>query len=403
MTFAHIVDGRRAALAAARAVHRRRPGHEDRARGMSLAELAGARARLRDPDLRAQPGRVRARRGRPPVGRRRQRVPRLPRRDLGAQRRPLPPARRRGGPRAGRRGSSHVSQPLLHRAGDAAGGAAGRRARWAARCSSATRAPRPTRRRSSSSAGARRAGDIVVVHGAFHGRTYGALSATPQESKQAPFAPLVPGFAVVADGPGRAAPRPSTTTPRRCCSSRSRARPASTCCPTSCCCAAREACDRAGRGAGLRRDPDRDGADRHAVGLRADRRRARRDDGRQGARRRAADRRAGHRRRAWPTCFAPGDHGSTFAGGPVRARPRAGACSTCSTTTRCSPACASWASGCATGSRELPGVTAVRGRGLMVAFDVDGDAPGARAPRAARAAAGRQRHRPGHAAPRCRR
>jgi len=41
---------------------------------------------------------------------------------------------------------------------------------------------------------ARAAGDVVVVHGAFHGRTYGALSATPQESKQAPFAPLVPGF-----------------------------------------------------------------------------------------------------------------------------------------------------------------------------------------------------------------
>ena len=41
-------------------------------------------------------------------------------------------------------------------------------------------------------------GDVVVVHGAFHGRTYGALSATPQESKQAPFAPLVPGFKAVA-------------------------------------------------------------------------------------------------------------------------------------------------------------------------------------------------------------
>ncbi len=44
---------------------------------------------------------------------------------------------------------------------------------------------------------ARPKGDIVSVHGAFHGRTYGALSATPQESKQAPFAPLVPGFRVV--------------------------------------------------------------------------------------------------------------------------------------------------------------------------------------------------------------
>jgi acetylornithine/N-succinyldiaminopimelate aminotransferase len=41
-------------------------------------------------------------------------------------------------------------------------------------------------------------GEIVVLHGAFHGRTYGALSATPQESKQAPFAPLVPGFVPVA-------------------------------------------------------------------------------------------------------------------------------------------------------------------------------------------------------------
>jgi acetylornithine/N-succinyldiaminopimelate aminotransferase len=42
-------------------------------------------------------------------------------------------------------------------------------------------------------------GDFVVLEGGFHGRTMGALSATPQEAKQAPFAPLVPGF--------RAAPR----------------------------------------------------------------------------------------------------------------------------------------------------------------------------------------------------
>jgi acetylornithine/N-succinyldiaminopimelate aminotransferase len=48
---------------------------------------------------------------------------------------------------------------------------------------------------------AKHAGDVVVVHGAFHGRTYGALSATPQESKQAPFAPLVPGFRAVAADP----------------------------------------------------------------------------------------------------------------------------------------------------------------------------------------------------------
>src|SRR5215210_4688038 len=48
---------------------------------------------------------------------------------------------------------------------------------------------------------ARRGGDVVVLHHAFHGRTYGALSATPQESKQAPFAPVVPGFRPVAPDP----------------------------------------------------------------------------------------------------------------------------------------------------------------------------------------------------------
>jgi acetylornithine/N-succinyldiaminopimelate aminotransferase len=41
-------------------------------------------------------------------------------------------------------------------------------------------------------------GDFVVLERGFHGRTYGALSATPQEAKQAPFAPLVPGFHAVA-------------------------------------------------------------------------------------------------------------------------------------------------------------------------------------------------------------
>jgi acetylornithine/N-succinyldiaminopimelate aminotransferase len=40
----------------------------------------------------------------------------------------------------------------------------------------------------------RQGGDFVVLEGGFHGRTMGALSATPQETKQQPFAPLVPGF-----------------------------------------------------------------------------------------------------------------------------------------------------------------------------------------------------------------
>jgi predicted acetylornithine/succinylornithine family transaminase len=45
---------------------------------------------------------------------------------------------------------------------------------------------------------AKRGGTVISVHRGFHGRTYGSLSATPQEAKQAPFAPLVPGFFAVA-------------------------------------------------------------------------------------------------------------------------------------------------------------------------------------------------------------
>src|SRR3954463_8816508 len=40
-------------------------------------------------------------------------------------------------------------------------------------------------------------GEIVVLEHAFHGRTMGALSGTPQREKREPFEPLVPGFVVV--------------------------------------------------------------------------------------------------------------------------------------------------------------------------------------------------------------
>ena len=72
------------------------------------------------------------------------------------QRRPLPPARRRGDARAGRPPGARL-QPLLHRARRAARRARSRRASSPARaCSCATRARRPTRPRSSlpASAGA---------------------------------------------------------------------------------------------------------------------------------------------------------------------------------------------------------------------------------------------------------
>ena len=55
-------------------------------------------------------------------------------------------------------------------------------------------------------------GDVIVALNAFHGRTYGALSATPQEAKQAPFAPLVPGFRAM---DAAEIPSPSTKHGRR--------------------------------------------------------------------------------------------------------------------------------------------------------------------------------------------
>ncbi len=55
-------------------------------------------------------------------------------------------------------------------------------------------------------------GTIVSVQRAFHGRTYGSLSATPQESKQAPFAPLVPGFRAVEPAAGAVAGAVDDTT-----------------------------------------------------------------------------------------------------------------------------------------------------------------------------------------------
>jgi acetylornithine aminotransferase/acetylornithine/N-succinyldiaminopimelate aminotransferase len=49
--------------------------------------------------------------------------------------------------------------------------------------------------------------DIVTMRGAFHGRTYGALSATPTEKYQHGFEPLVPGFKYVPFGDVRAVER----------------------------------------------------------------------------------------------------------------------------------------------------------------------------------------------------
>ena len=154
-----------------------------------------------------------------------------------------------------------------------------------------------------------------MLHGGFHGRTYGALSATFQESKQAPFAPLVPGFVPVPRDPAAldAAVGEQTAavllepiqgeTGVNVLSEELLRRRAGRVRPQR-------------RRARLRRGADRHGADRHAVGLRGDRRACRT---RSRSRRRS---RGGLPAGALITgerladVLAPGDHGSTFAGGP---------------------------------------------------------------------------------------
>src|ERR1700721_1297801 len=78
----------------------------------------GDRADERDPLLRPPTRRVRAGGGRAPVGRRRQRVPRLPLWHLRDEHRPLPPAGGGGRARAGRAADARL-EPFLYRAGDA--------------------------------------------------------------------------------------------------------------------------------------------------------------------------------------------------------------------------------------------------------------------------------------------
>ena len=95
--------------------------------------------------------------------------------------------------------------------------------------------------------------------------------------------------------------------------------------------------------------------------------------------------------------FAPGDHGSTFAGGPVAA-----AAANAVLDVVDDPAFLSGVhergERLAEGLRELPGVTGVRGRGLMVAAELEEPTRRHRPPRAARGAPDHQRHGPDDAA-----
>jgi acetylornithine/N-succinyldiaminopimelate aminotransferase len=219
---------------------------------------------------------------------------------------------------------------------------------------------------------ARPKGDIVSVHGAFHGRTFGALSATPQESKQAPFAPLVPGFRAVeptAEALRATVDADTAAVLLEPVQGESGVHPLG----PDVLAAAREACDRVG--AALVFDEVQCGVGRtgslwayEQTGVVPDAMTLAKGLG--GGMPIGAlvigERLAG--------VFAPGDHGSTFAGGPVSAAAAHAVLDVVD-----SPAFLSGVhergERLAEGLRELPGVTEVRARGLMVAADVSAQAP----------------------------
>ena len=216
-------------------------------------------------------------------------------------------------------------------------------------------------------------GGIVVVHGAFHGRTYGALSATPQESKQAPFAPLVPGFTVVAPEPAALEAAVGEDTAAVLVEV-VQGETGVHVMPDELLAAARAACDRAG--AALVFDEIQTGMGRtgtlwayEQVGVVPDALTTAKalggglPIGALVTGERLAD------------VFAPGDHGSTFAGGPLVAA-AANAAFDVLEDPALLASVRELGERLREGLRGLPGTSDVRGRGLMVAFEVAQDAPG---------------------------
>lgn len=215
-------------------------------------------------------------------------------------------------------------------------------------------------------------GDVVVVHNAFHGRTYGALSATPQESKQAPFAPLVPGFRAVAPEPDalRAAVDDDTAAVLL---EPIQGETGVNVLSDELLRAARAACDE--HGAALVFDEIQCGMGRTGT-LWAYEQTGVVPDAITTAKALANGLPIG----ALITgprladVFAPGDHGSTFAGGPVvcaAALAALGLIDDPALLTRVQDL----GERLAEGLRQLPHVRAVRGRGLMLACELDVPAP----------------------------
>ncbi|HEX2015177.1 MAG TPA: acetylornithine/succinylornithine family transaminase [Solirubrobacteraceae bacterium] len=214
-------------------------------------------------------------------------------------------------------------------------------------------------------------GDLVVLHRGFHGRTYGALSATAQEAKQAPFAPLVPGFRVVAAEPdalraavdnGTAAvllePIQGETGVHVLDDELLRA--------------AREACDE--HRAALVFDEVQCGLGRTGT-LWAFEHSGVRPDVLTSAKALGGGLPIGAMVAAGPYAgvLAPGDHGSTFAGGPVVCAAALAALDVLEDPSLLARV-GELGGRLQAGLAELHGVRAVRGRGLMIAADVEADA-----------------------------
>jgi acetylornithine/N-succinyldiaminopimelate aminotransferase len=214
---------------------------------------------------------------------------------------------------------------------------------------------------------ARPRGNVVVLRDAFHGRTYGALSATPQESKQAPFAPLVPGFVVVAKDPAVLTAAVDTDTAAVLLEP-IQGESGIHVLPDELLHAAREACDRTG--AALVFDEIQTGMGRTGT-LWAYEQTGVIPDALTSAKALGGGLPIGAlvTGPALADVFQAGDHGSTFAGGPLVAAAALVALEICSEPTLLARV-VELGERLAAGLGELPYALAVRGRGLMQAIDL---------------------------------